>query len=135
MVNIDLGVDKVADGVAKIIGLFKTNPALAAELTDKDSQRQLERDIQQVLLNIKEAGMDLWRGGWRPAVGWTCASAFFYNFVLQPFLVFAFTMAGFGTEVAQLPDLNMYEVMGVLVGMLGISHHRSGDKRAGVHRT
>ncbi len=130
----DINIGNVADGVAKIVGLFKKHPALAAEMEDKDSERELQRDLQNILLNISESAQGLFQGGWRPAVGWTCAFAFAYNFVIQPFLIFGFTMAGYGDEVAKLPAIDMFAIMGVLGGMLGISHHRSGDKRAGVHK-
>lgn len=133
MVNVDVG--GAADAVAKIVGLFKKHPALDSQMQDKEADRELQRDLQQILLNMAESAQGLFQGGWRPAVGWTCAAAFAYNFVLQPFLIFGFTMAGYGNEVAKLPELDMFSIMGVLAGMLGISHHRSGDKRAGVHKT
>lgn len=130
----DINIGNVADGAAKIIGLFKKHPALAAQMEDKEAERELTRDLQQIMLNMTEATQGLFKGGWRPAVGWTCAAAFAYNFVLQPFLIFGFVMAGYGDEVKELPELNMVEIMAVLGGMLGLSRDRSGDKKAGVHK-
>jgi holin (3TMs family) len=130
----DINIGNVSDGVAKIVGLFKKNPAMAAQMEDKEAERELQRDLQQILLNMAETAQGLFKGGWRPFVGWVCGFAFAYNFVLQPFLIFVFTMAGYGAEVAQLPELQMFEIMGVLGGMLGLSINRSGDKRAGVNK-
>lgn len=137
MVNVDIGdtVSDVANAVGGLIGRFKKDPALGDIMLDKAGQRELQNQLAQIGLNVKETAQGMFQGGWRPAVGWTCASAFAYNFVLQPFLIFGFTMAGFGTEVEQLPELDMWAIMSVLGGMLGISHHRSGDKRKGVHKT
>lgn len=131
----NINVGNVAEGLAKVVGLFKEHPALAAEMENKDKDREFQLKLQQILLNMTESAQGIFQGGWRPAVGWTCAASFAYNFVLQPFLIFGFTMAGYGEEVSQLPELDMFSIMGVLAGMLGISHHRSGDKRAGIHKT
>lgn len=133
MVNIDVG--DAADAIGGLIARFKKDPALGDIMKDKQLARELQNQLAQIGLNAKESAQGLWQGGWRPAVGWTCACAFFYNFVLQPFLIFGFTMAGFGTEVEQLPDLSIFEIMPVLLGMLGLSHHRSKDKKERVHKT
>lgn len=137
MVNIDVGgaVGGVADAAASIIKLFKKDPTLAATLEDKERERDLQRDLQQILLNIEEARQGLFKGGWRPFIGWTCGVALCYNYVLQPFLVFGFTMAGFGAEVGELPDLSMVDIIMLVGGMLGMSKLRSSDKEKGLHLT
>ena len=131
----DIKIGDVAGGIAKIVGLFKVDPALAVEMQNKAEERETKIQLQQILLNMTEATQGLFKGGWRPFIGWVCGAAFAYNFVLQPFLIFGFTMAGFATEVAALPELDIVAIMPVLLGMLGLSHHRSGDKRNGVHKS
>jgi holin (3TMs family) len=136
MVSVDIGdaAKGVADSVSKIVGLFKKHPALAAQMEDQQTQRELQRDLQQILLNASEVAQGPFKGGWRPFIGWVCGAAFAYTYVLQPLLIFGFTMAGFGLEIADLPELKIWEILPIMGGMLGISYHRSGDKRAGVHK-
>lgn len=136
MVSLDIGdaARDVADGVSKVIALFKKHPALSVQMEDKQAERELRRDLQQILLNTTETAQGLFKGGWRPFIGWVCGAVFAYTYILHPFLVFGFTMAGFGGEVAKLPELKIWEILPIMAGMLGISHHRSGDKRAGVHK-
>ena len=106
-----------------------------ADITKLEIDASLQRDLKQIALNMVESAQGLFKGGWRPFIGWTCGFAFAYSYVLQPFLIFGFTMAGYGEEVAKLPDIALWEMMPVLAGMLGLSYHRSGDKRDGVHKT
>ena len=130
--NLDIG--GLTEGAAKIIGFFKEHPALAAEMEDKDKEREYSLLAQQIALNMVETAQGVFQGGWRPFIGWVCGAAFAYNFVLQPFLIFGFTVAGYGAQIATLPELSMVEILPVLGGMLGLSINRSGDKRAGVNK-
>jgi len=68
----------------------------------------------------------LFKGGWRPAVGWICAIAFGYHFVLQPLLVFVLTASG--VDLPDLPEFDMSTLLTVLGGMLGIGGLRSYEK-------
>lgn len=67
--------------------------------------------------------------GWRPAVGWVCASAFGWTFVLQPFAVFAITV--FEWKAPPLPTLDMGPLIMVLGGILGIGGLRTYEKTKG----
>ena len=45
----------------------------------------------QLEINKAEAASgSLFKGGWRPFIGWTSGIAFAYHFVLQPLLIFIF---------------------------------------------
>lgn len=72
----------------------------------------------------------LFVAGWRPAVGWTCAAAFGYSFVLQPFFVFAITM--FKWQEPPLPALDIGPLLTVLGGLLGLGGLRTLEKVKGV---
>lgn len=67
--------------------------------------------------------------GWRPAIGWVCASAMTMQYVLRPGLAWAGIMTGH-----QFPDLpgiddNLYQLM---LGMLGLGGLRTFEKVKGV---
>ena len=109
-------------------------------IEDKDQKAQLAHEIatmsdthaQQALLSQLEinkaeaASGSLFKGGWRPAVGWICAIAFGYHFVLQPLLVFVLTASG--VDLPDLPEFDMSTLLTVLGGMLGIGGLRSYEK-------
>lgn len=102
----------------------------AGELAELDAHVRLS--IAQAEVNKVEAGTDLFRGGWRPAVGWCAAAALFYEYLLRPILPWAVTVAG--ASVPPLPSIDNAELMTLLFGMLGISVSRSVEKIKGVAR-
>jgi len=100
------------------------------ELIKLEQEGELSKIQGQLQINMKEAqSSSIFVAGWRPFVGWTCGSAFAYNFVLQPFLIFGFTMSGYPVPI--LPSLDMGILLAVLGGMLGIGSMRSFDKLKG----
>ena len=90
-----------------------------------------EAMLAQLEINKAEAASgSLFKGGWRPFVGWTCGIAFAYHFVLQPLLIFVF--AYIGLETPDLPKFDVGTLLPVLGGMLGIGGLRSYEKTKGL---
>jgi len=89
----------------------------------------------QIATNVEEAKhASIWIAGWRPAVGWVCAAAFAYSYLLLPFL--QFLVYAFGTEklveqMANLPTLDLAGMLPVLFGMLGLGSLRTAEKIKG----
>jgi hypothetical protein len=99
-----------------------------ATMADKLSH---EQQLAQIEVNKAEAASgSLFKGGWRPCVGWVCAIAFFYHFVGQPVIIFILTVAG--VEIPNLPNFEMNTLLTVLGGMLGIGGLRSYEKQKGL---
>ena len=99
-----------------------------ATMADKHAQQAL---LSQLEINKAEAQSgSFFKGGWRPAVGWICAIAFAYHFVLQPLILFLSTL--FGAELPELPKFEMGTLLTVLGGMLGIGGLRSYEKQKGL---
>jgi len=69
--------------------------------------------------------------GWRPAVGWICATGMGFNFICVPLGNFGCALAGVDVS---LPALDLSEMMPVLMGMLGLGAMRSFEKTKGVAR-
>ena len=113
-------------------------------IEDKDQKAKLAHEIatmsdthaQQALLSQLEinkaeaASGSLFKGGWRPFIGWTSGIAFAYHFVLQPLLVFVLTASG--VDLPDLPEFDMSTLLTVLGGMLGIGGLRSYEKTKGL---
>lgn len=89
-------------------------------------------DLAQLELNKAEAAhRSLFVAGWRPAIGWTCAFAVAYQFVLNPLLTWAFAL--FGWNVPPLPEFDTF-LWELMFGMIGIAGLRSYEKVKGVAR-
>lgn len=80
----------------------------------------------QIQTNIEEAkSTSLFVAGWRPAIGWCCALALGYQYLVRPML--SWTMAVIGHPIPPMPGLddNLWELM---LGMLGIGGLRTFEK-------
>lgn len=85
----------------------------------------------QLAVNQAEAqSSDFWRGGWRPAVGWSCCAGLFYTFLLAPLLPWIAAVAG--AEVPPMPQLDMGPLLTLLLGMLGLGGLRTAERMKGV---
>jgi hypothetical protein len=93
----------------------------------KELDLQAQRDQQQAAINAEEATKGGLLNQWRPALGWVCVSAYAYNFVLMPFVVW---LATFITGAAPaMSAMDTTELSVLLLGMLGIGGMRSIDKK------
>ncbi|QEL19350.1 holin family protein [Limnoglobus roseus] len=132
------------DPISKLLDRLIPDPDARAkaqlELVKEENAQALQElqiaaqaDANQVEVNkVEAANENLFISGWRPAVGWCCALAFAYSFVIQPLLAFAISNST-GTE-AILPDFDMDALNTVLFGMLGISTLRTVEKVRGVKK-
>ena len=113
-------------------------------IPDQDLKRKLSHEIAtmsekhaqslalaQIEVNAAEAASgSLFKGGWRPCIGWICGIAFGYHFVLQPVIIFV--VALIGMEIPELPKFDMNTLLTVLGGMLGIGGLRTYEKQKGL---
>ena len=101
---------------------------LAHEIATMSDNHAQEALLAQLEINKAEAQSgSLFKGGWRPAVGWISALAFLYHFILQPCIIFLATL--FGAEIPELPEFEMGTLLTVLGGMLGIGGLRTYEKQ------
>ena len=104
---------------------------LAHEIATMSDRHAQEALLAQLEINRAEAASgSFFKGGWRPAVGWVCAIAFAYHFVVKDLIVFGATFAG--AELPELPDFDMGTLLTVLGGMLGIGGLRTYEKQRGL---
>ena len=128
--------------IAQLIG--PVTGLLDKVIEDKDQKAQLAHEIAtmserhaqelakgQLEINKAEAASgSIFKGGWRPFIGWVCGVAFAYHFILQPVLVFGVTAAG--VTLPDLPEFDMATLMPVLMGMLGLGGLRTIEKAKGI---
>jgi len=104
---------------------------LAHELATMADKLAHEQNLAQIAVNKEEAASgSLFKGGWRPFVGWVCGVAFCYHFVLQPIIIFVIAMTG--VSIPDLPSFNMNTLLTVLGGLLGIGGLRTYEKQKGL---
>ena len=104
---------------------------LAHELATMDDKLDNEQQLAQMAINKEEASSgSLFKGGWRPFVGWICGIAFFYHFVCQPVIIFIVAMSG--VDIPDLPKFEMNTLLTVLGGLLGIGGLRTYEKQKGL---
>ena len=104
---------------------------LAHELATMADRHAQDLALAQIEVNKAEAASgSVFKGGWRPFIGWVCGGAFAYHFVLQPVIVFAVLTAG--VDLPPLPEFDMASLMTVLMGMLGLGGLRTYEKKQGI---
>ena len=124
-------LEKLIDPISNILDKF---------VADKDLKQKLEHELKtelhranmaQIEVNKAEAQSgSIFKGGWRPAVGWICAIAFAYHFIIKDLIMFICGVAGL--ELPDLPEFDMGTLLTVLGGMLGIGGLRTYEKQKGL---
>jgi len=105
--------------------------ALAHEIATMSERHAQQLAMAQIEVNKAEAASgSVFKGGWRPFIGWVCGFAFAYHFILQPILLFGTAAAG--VSLPPLPEFDMSQMMPVLLGMLGLGGLRTYEKKTGV---
>ena len=107
--------------------------ALAHELATMADKHAQDLALAQIGVNEAEASSgSLFKGGWRPFIGWVCGSAFAYHYVIQPVIIFGVTVAG--VDIPELPQFDMSSLMTVMMGMLGLGGLRTYEKQKGLSK-
>lgn len=104
------------------------------ELAQRGELAMLDAELRvalgQLEVNkVEAASTDLFRGGWRPAVGWTCVVGLVYQFLLQPLL--PWIVAVCGGHVPPLPPIDNETLLVLLTGMLGLGGLRTVERVKG----
>ena len=127
-------IGPVSDILDKFIEDKDQKAALAHEIATMSERHAQELALAQIEVNKAEAGSSsVFKGGWRPFVGWVCGVALAYHFILHPIIVFALvTFNVTGLHPSDLPVFDMDSLMTVLLGMLGLGGLRTYEKKQGI---
>lgn len=106
------------------------------KLAQSGELAQLQADLElaksQIEVNNTEAAStSLFVSGWRPFVGWMCASGLGFQVLVGPLLEWGSALVGHPTA---LPELDTSTLWTMLAGMLGIGGMRTFEKISGVAR-
>jgi hypothetical protein len=104
---------------------------LAHELATMADSHAQQLALAQVEVNKAEAQSgSVFKGGWRPFVGWCSGIAVLYHFILSPCILFGVALSGI--DIPPIPTFDMTSLMTVLMGMLGLGGLRTFEKTKGV---
>lgn len=128
----------IIDGILRVIDKVIPDPQAKAQaqlealrMQQQGDFKQIEADLQIMLaqadINKAEAGTDAFRGGWRPAVGWTCVGGLAYTYLAQPLLAWLSSVKGWPVP----PTLDIFDLIILLGGMLGFGGMRSFERIKG----
>lgn len=128
-----MGIPIIGDIISTVGGVIDKiipDKGKAAEMKHEIAMSLVTSDLAQMEVNKEEAShKSIFVAGWRPAVGWVCVIALFYNYIATPMLG---AWATIYHPDAVIPQLDISELMTLLFGMLGMGTLRSYDKRNGV---
>ena len=113
-------IEPVTGIIDKVVADKAQAAKLAHEIATMSEKHAQQALLAQLEINKAEASSgSVFKGGWRPAVGWVCALGFAVNFLVSPIA------AGFGVAI---PQADTSVMMPVLMGMLGLGGLRSFEK-------
>lgn len=113
-------IEPVTGIIDKVVADKDQAAKLAHEIATMSEKHAQQALLAQLEINKAEASSaSVFKGGWRPAVGWVCALGFAVNFLVSPIA------AGFGVAI---PQADTSVMMPVLMGMLGLGGLRSFEK-------
>lgn len=133
--------DLIAGVVGKIIDRAWPDPAQRAQAAIaleelrqagefKAIDAELERSRQQTDVNKAEAAStDRFVAGWRPFIGWVCGSALAWHYIGRPMADWVVLLTG---AQAQIPAVDLGDLIVILLGMLGLGGLRTTEKIKGV---
>jgi|SRR6185369_1006039 len=127
-------IDSILGIGEKLIDKLIPDPKQKADAILKLKELEQSGDLAviagQIEINKIEAASPLtFVSGWRPAIGWVCATALAFQLVGSPILSWASTLAG---HPVVPPVLNVELLTTLLIGMLGLGGMRTVEKLQGV---
>jgi hypothetical protein len=121
--------------VSKVLDLIPDPNAKAraeAEMQAELLKYAAEQSAQQSEVNkVEAASSNVFVSGWRPAIGWTCALAFMFMYVVAPLATW---VAAFFSHIVPIPQFDTNALMSLTTGMLGLGAMRSFDKKQGTSK-
>ena len=106
----------------------------------KLQMKEIDAKLKEKQMSINLADAQSQAGGisgflqrsWRPLIGFSCALAIFWEFVLSKFILFICGL--FHYEVINIPQLDLQHLMPLVLALLGMSGIRSFELAKGVRK-
>ena len=124
------GIDDAIAAGLKIVDKFIPDPEAKIKAEEALRSDLAGWDKAQLEVNKAEAQTgSLFIGGWRPAIGWACASALWFQYIAVPVAMWVFEIFGHTLPAPPVLDQVLWELM---FGMLGMGGLRTFEKIKGV---
>ena len=123
-------ISAALDFGGKLLDKFVQDPAQKAQAALQLLQMQQSGELQQMVAQLdvdktEAANPNVFISGWRPFVGWICATAFGVNYIIGPMGTWIAALAG---HPIAFPNIDVTSMMPVLLGMLGLGAYRTYEK-------
>ena len=116
-------IGEMANGVASAIDRFVETDEEKAAAQLLLMKVQQEPDKWQAEINKIEAGhRSMFVAGWRPAIGWICATALFWGWIVGPTVQFFYANK-------TLPGIELGQAISLIMALLGMGALRSYEKK------
>lgn len=119
----------------KVVGLIPDPEAAAkakAEALEQLMSATAKADAAQMEVNkVEAASASVFVAGWRPFIGWVCATGCAWNWIGLPIGMFIASVVGHPLAIS---PADLTEMLPLLFGMLGMGGLRTFEKVSGVAR-
>ena len=142
------GVEGLAKGAGQLVKDIRTaitgKEPLSAEmqaaiLARADAMEAAAQSMEalaaqgQIDLNkIDAQGGSMFKGGWRPAIGWVCVAGLAYTFLARPIVPWIIQVgaivSGSVAVLPPMPALDMKELMALVMALLGFGGFRMVER-------
>ena len=115
-------VSSAFDGVSNILDEVITTKEERAKVDIEFNKLQTE------INKLESQNASVFVSGWRPFVGWVCATGLGFNYILRPIMNYVIILMN-KPNIVPMETLSMSEMLTLLTGMLGFGALRSYEKR------
>lgn len=126
------GIDDAIGAGLQIINKFIPDPGQKQAAEDALRNSLKDWDVQQNQVNAAEAASSsMFVAGWRPAIGWVCASALAFQYLVRPLVSTVLAFAHRPDIILPTMDETLWQLM---FGMLGMGGLRTFEKLKGISK-
>ena len=123
-------VQGVVEGVGDVLDRLFTSDEERAKLALARLEIERLPALKQIEVNLAEAThRSVFVAGWRPAIGWVCALALVWAFLLQPVATWAITVFGLSMPVPMIVTDHLFELVLAMLGMAGLRTFEKTKRR------
>ena len=110
----------------KVLGAVLPDPEAKTKAINAILGQLQAADLAQIEVNKAEAqNSNLFVAGWRPMIGWSCAAALAFQYVVTPVVMWLAGIFGWNIPMPPALDAILWELM---FGMLGMGALRTFEK-------
>ncbi len=99
-------------------------------ITTKEERAKVDIEfnkLQTEINKLESQTASVFVSGWRPFVGWVCATGLGFNYVIRPIMNYVILLLNNG--IPTMDTMSMSEMLTLLTGMLGFGALRTYEKR------